>query len=240
MIMIKGAIPAAICLVLSALVWPALARAEQFLEASRLRPDLSPFLAIGCVDNDVRQGFVCPPEVLRRFGCAEIRMEPNLGGLGLPIVACAGKTSSADPSPEAKEWGMAATGCMFRTPLRYIVYTTKGFRTVKSAAELLSAAGPLDTPEKAASFVIAKYPEVRLRVSPPHAGEVSREGAKAWREASWNRGEDAITVRLFSRRSCGCGTHPTMANDYAISPSGTISVSKEKIVQEQKEEICVD
>lgn len=212
----------------------------QALNLQKLKPDLAPMLAIGCVDNDQARGFVCPPEVLKRFGCADIRSGTNLGGLDLPIATCILPRPSQGKKGAKEEPGIAVIGCMLRQQLRTIVYTTKGFKLAKSRSELLGFVGPVDRPEKAASLVMAMNPEVAATPPFTRGDAVVKMRDRDWREAAGRAEGDGFVVRLFERQSCGCGLHPVSAVDYQVSRSGQITELSRKVLEEEKEEICVD
>ena len=212
----------------------------QALSLQKLKPDLAPLLAIGCVDNDQARGFVCPPEVLKRFGCADIRPGTNLGGLDLPVAACVLAQPGAGKKGAKEEAGVAATGCKLRRQLRYVVYTTKGFRVAKSRSELLGLVAPVDSAEKAASFVMALDPEVAATPPAARGPAVVKTRDRDWREASGRAEGEGFVVRLFERRDCGCSRHPVSAVDYQVSRSGQVTEAGRKLLEEEKEELCVD
>lgn len=224
-----------VCCLGLALAIDALAGGARPLDLNRLKPDVSPFLAAGCVDNDQARGFVCPPEVHRRFGCGDMRLAAGLGGFGLPIATCVGTAKGVKAGA-----GVAHVGCMLPLPVTYVVYTSKGFRVLRSPAELIGIAAPIDTPEEAASLVMALDPSVDQAPPAPGPDDDVRVRGGGWREASAVAGEGNIAVRLFKRQVCGCGTHPVHAVEYEVSPAGQIAEASRKLLQQMKQEICID
>lgn len=221
--------------IVAALAGDAIAGGTKPLDLNRLNPDVSPFLAAGCVDNDQAHGFVCPPEVHRRFGCGEMRLAAGLGGLGLPIATCVGVARGARSGG-----GVTTEGCMVGVPITYVVYTSKGFRVLRSPGELIGIAAPIDTPEKAASLVMALDRNVSLQPPPPGPNDdVKVRGGEA-REAAVVKGEGGIAVRLFKFRLCGCGTHPVEAVEFVVSPNGQVREGDRKLLQEGRQTMCVD
>ena len=210
------------------------------LDLSKLKPDLSPFLGAGCVDNDQARGFVCPPEVMRRFGCADLKQDDRVGGIDMPVALCSMGRGDAKKKPAKETQSIGAHGCMIRVPFRYVVYTTKGFRVAKSAEEFTSLAAPFDRPEKAASLVMALYPRVVAKLPELSEERVLKVRDREFRVASFSEEGGSITVRLFERTICGCGTHPIFAVDYEVSPSGAIREKGRRMVMDGKSEICVD
>ena len=69
--------------------------------------------------------------------------------------------------PAREEPAVASTGCKLRRQLRYVVYTTKGFKVAKTREELVRFVLPIDRPEKAASLVMALNPDVLYVVLDP-------------------------------------------------------------------------
>ena len=212
----------------------------QALSLQKLKPDLAPMLAIGCVDNDQARGFVCPPEVLKRFGCADIRPGTNLGGLDLPVAVCVLPQPGAGKKGAKEEAGVAAAGCKLRRQLRYIVYTTKGFKVAKSRDEFIKLVAPIDSAEKAASLVMALSTHVSTSLPSDSDRYVVKTRDKEFRTASAERRDGNFVLRLFESSFCGCGPHPTSAVDYEVSPSGAVRELSRRIVMEMKGEICVD
>lgn len=210
--------------------------AGQPLDLNHLKPDVSPFLAAGCVDNDAARGFLCPLEILKRFGCSDMRMANGVGGLGFPIAACLGRRAS----PGKVEPGVTFEGCMLKIPIRYIIYTTKGFKVVKTENELISASLPIDSPEKAASLVMALHTNVVSYAPEPAKDDIVKVRDKSSRVSSILKADSEIVIRLFKRQICGCGMQPVNAVDYAVSQSGEIQEVGRKLVQERRQKICVD
>lgn len=224
-----------IAAIVAALVVPLNAGAGQVLDVGRLKPDVAPFLAAGCVDNDQEQGFVCPREVHRRFGCGEVRLAEGLGGFGIPIAACVGAAKGSRSTG-----GITHQGCMLSLPINYIVYTHKGFRVLRSPGELIAAATPIDTPEKAASLVLALDSSVSLAPPSPGPNDDVKVRGGSGRDAAVVKGDAGITVRLFQQRICGCGTHPVEAVEFRVSSDGQITAGDRKVLQESRQQICVD
>ncbi len=226
---------------LSLLLIPSLSSAAmRELDLSKLKPDLSPFLGAGCVDNDQARGFVCPPEVMRRFGCQDLKQDDRVGGIDMPVALCTVGKGEARKMAAKGVQSVGERGCRVLIPFRYVVYTTKGFRVAKSAEEFTSLAAPFDRPEKAASLVMALYPKVAAKLPELSEERVLKVRDREFRAASFSEEGGSITVRLFERTICGCGTHPIFAVDYEVSPSGAIREKGRRMVMDGKSEICVD
>ena len=204
------------------------------------RVDLSPFLAVGCVDNDQAKGFVCPAEVLRRFKCSELSLVQGLGGFDMPVALCVLGRKSKARAKSKDDQAVAYRGCMLRVPLRYVIYTTKGFWVTKSPGELVKAVSPIDSAEKAASLVMALDPNVFLNPPAESKAHVLKTRDKKFLRPSAAAVDGGFAVRLFERTICGCGLHPVFAVDYRVSANGDVSEISRKLVMEGLEEICVD
>ncbi|HPM41884.1 MAG TPA: hypothetical protein PLY45_05565 [bacterium] len=210
------------------------------LDLSKLKADLSPFLGAGCVDNDQAKGFVCPPEVMRRFGCTDLKQDDRVGGIDMPVALCTIGKGEARKMAAKGVQSVGERGCRVLIPYRYVLYTTKGFKVAKSAGEFVFLAAPFDRPEKAASLAMALNPKLSAKLPEPSDERVLKVRDKEFRVASFSEEGSSITVRLFERTICGCGTHPIFAVDYEVSPSGAIKEKGRKMVMDGKTEICVD
>lgn len=206
------------------------------------RVDLSPFLAAGCVDNDQAKGFVCPPEVLKRFGCVELKLDDRVGGIDMPAALCViggGKAVKGKAKSRADE-AVGATGCLLRVPYRYVLYTTKGFKVARTKGEFVRLTAPFDRPEEAASLVMALNPGVMPKPLSQYGTYDMKTRDKKFLESSARAEGDGFVVRLFERDICGCGLHPVFAVDYSVSRDGAVSELSRKVVMEGQQEICVD
>ncbi len=130
-------------------------------EKPNLQTDFSPFQNIGCDKPDKRESrYRCEEgSPLFNAGCNTISKLPLLGGLSpnYPIALC---TLEIDrefafvelPPNECLD----ADGFMTTFCNRYIIYKDNNFQLVKSMDEFRKLFAPVDTPNEALAFVLAK------------------------------------------------------------------------------------
>lgn len=212
--------------------------------------DISPFLNAGCKLNG--DNLYCSSIGLEdKFECGLILLAPQyLAGLKVPIVECLYSWYLIPPTYLEKgryepRWlgeneyiYKKREVCGSPTFVRYIVFDGEDFILLKTKEEFKNYFLPIDSPEKALSYVAAVtgyYPKYEI----PGIG--GRYFVMVVEDSYAKKFYDGYIVHLYYYDSCGCGPHPYFTVDYLVSRNGEIKeLGTQKIWEDPLGSPCVD
>jgi hypothetical protein len=171
------------------------------------RMDLKPFTDAGC-KPDPEGHLRCPTIApFDQMGCDEIIEAPPLFGAltpAVPIMQC--MIEPSDPNFKmAENTFLYSTGCTQTTTyMRYIVYQNGKFRLIKMSSELKSVYEPIDTPDEALAYAMAR---TGYQAYFGLKDSNMRYLVNQIEDTTAVPGGEGFLVNLFSFEPCGCAPH---------------------------------
>jgi hypothetical protein len=212
-------------------------------ERPNIETDFSPFQNIGCAKTDENDKLYQCEENSPLFviGCDFVEEVPLLGGLtpNYPTARCTQETDEEFafvvlPPDEC----LYANGFMTTFCNRYLIYKDNDFQLIKTMDEFRTLFAPIDSPNEALGFVLArgrytaKYNQTE---SSKHVYMV-QELEDTYIETT----TDGYIVHVFYAPLFGCGVFETSAVGVKVTHDGQIEEITRHIIYQTKESICVE